>query len=274
MKKYLLSLILTLISTILFATKQESVIGQLYVGMPIDRVIDVCGEPTYSKLEKETNTRMLLYSFYKSGGGLIEYHMYIQDGALNSVMKFIDNAEESVVINSEDEFYEKQGGFLTKGVYQKKEVIKVDSVSATELYLRALETMSDWVGSSKLSKAGIDIQDKDQGLVVFKGLLYLGYGKQNFMYGWNTYANFTLKVRCKDERVQISITVPSLTYCWTANSSEVTVPIHEVWPEFNYKGDMLIKRASLELGPKIPQACDDAIRHVANHISISDEDDF
>ena len=94
------------------------------------------------------------------------------------------------------------------------------------------------------------------------------------MYGWDTFADFTLKVRCKDGRAQISVTVPSLTYYWTANNDEVTVPITEVLPTFQYKGKMLIKKASKALAPKIPQEVDIIIKTIGKRIANPVDDDF
>ena len=159
------------------------------------------------------------------------------------------------------------------GVYERKEIVIVDSLKLSTLYTRSLEALSDWAGSQQRSKANIDVQDKDEGLVIYKGKLYLGYGKQNFMYGWDTFADFTLKVRCKDGRAQVSIIVPSLTYYWTGNDTETTVPISEVLPIYKYEGKMLIKKASLALAPKIPEEVNAFISIIANKIANGSADD-
>lgn len=163
---------------------------------------------------------------------------------------------------------------LENGVYEKKLVVTADSVKASTLYVRALEALSDWAGSQQRSKANVDVQDKDEGLVVYKGQLYLGYGKQNFMYGWDTFADFTMKVRCKDGKAQITVTVPSLTYYWTADQTTVTVPINEVLSTYAYKGKMLIKKASLALAPKVPTDVEEIVQVIGARISKKDDDDF
>lgn len=108
-------------------------------------------------------------------------------------------------------------GEVKDGAWEDRRVVEVAGASVSTLYLRALEALSDWAGSQEKSKMGIDVQDKDEGIVVYKGEYYLGYGKANFMYGWDTWANFTLKVRCKEGRAQVSATVPSLTFRFTGN---------------------------------------------------------
>ena len=69
-----------------------------------------------------------------------------------------------------------QENLLTNGIYEKKVVVTVDSVKASTLYVRALEALSDWAGSQQRSKVNVDVQDKDEGLVVYKGQLYNAKG--------------------------------------------------------------------------------------------------
>ena len=72
---------------------------------------------------------------------------------------------------------------LTNGAYDNKVVEQYEGVEAGTLYVRALEALSDWAGSQSKSKVNIDVQDKEEGLVVYKGSLYIGYHKVNFMAG-------------------------------------------------------------------------------------------
>ena len=159
--------------------------------------------------------------------------------------------------------------------YEKKEVISIDSVSAGTLYVRALETLSDWAGSQQRSKANVDVQDKDEGLIIYKGKIYLGYGKVNFMYGWDTYADFTLKLRCKDGRVQIAMTVPSMTFHWTAeNEEDLTIGLDELYPDYNYKGKYRIKKATASYAPTIAENVDLIVKLIGERIATGVDYDF
>ena len=97
-------------------------------------------------------------------------------------------------------------GSIVHGAYENKMVREYPGVSAETLYIRALETLSDWAGTQSKSSINIDVQDKEEGLVVYKGQMYLGTSHR-----WNAFADFTLKIRCKDGRAQVTVTIPSLT---------------------------------------------------------------
>ena len=164
---------------------------------------------------------------------------------------------------------------LTNGAYDNKVVEQYEGVEAGVLYVRALEALSDWAGSQSQSKVYIDVQDKEQGLVVFKGLLFVGFHKVNFMAGWNVYADFTLKIKCKDGRAQVSCHVPSATFDWTAQQypAKTTAPLGEIYPQYNHKSQYKIKKAAIEWAPKIPPLFDDIITSLAEKLKAQNQDD-
>ncbi len=96
-----------------------------------------------------------------------------------------------------------------KGVFEQKKVVYVDSVKASTLYRRAMEALSDWTGTDGRSRAGLDYCDKEEGLVTYKGEFYNGYRKL-LLGTLPFYTDFTLKVRCKDGRAQVIVTVPTM----------------------------------------------------------------
>lgn len=163
---------------------------------------------------------------------------------------------------------------LTDGVYEIKKVVTVDSVPANQLYTRALEALSDWAGSQTQSKAQIDVQDKDEGLVVYKGQLYLGLAKVNFMHGWQTLADFTMKVRCKDGRFQITTTVPSLSMYWTADETSTTIPLREIVPKYTHKSNLTVKKSSIKMAPMVPDVASVATESIISRIKKGSDDDF
>ena len=163
---------------------------------------------------------------------------------------------------------------LTNGVYETKKVLTADSVKAGTLYVRALEALSDFAGSQGKSKIGVDVQDKDEGLVVYKGDYYMGYCKANMLYGWDTFADFTLKVRCKDGKAQLTVTVPSMTFVWDANGNRHSFEISEFLPVYQYKGDYKIKKAAQLYAPQVPDAFDRILELIGNRMTVKDSDDF
>lgn len=139
------------------------------------------------------------------------------------------------------------------GVYEMKVVEQYDSINATTLYEHSLIALSDVVGSRDKSKTNIDVAEKDAGLIVYKGELYLGFKKVNAMCGYDVCANFTLKVRCKDGRAQYTLTVPSLTMYWSCNiNNNETIPLNEIIPEYTHKGRLYyLKKGATEYASKL-----------------------
>lgn len=105
------------------------------------------------------------------------------------------------------------------GAYEKTEVVLVDSVSSGVLFGRAMEALSDWTGPDGNAKAGIDYQDKETGTVIYKGRYSLGFKNTFLGDGWSRYAEFTLKVRTKDGRAQVTVTVPKVTAVYSRNGT-------------------------------------------------------
>ena len=103
------------------------------------------------------------------------------------------------------------------GAYEKKEVVVVDSAKAIVLFERAMIALSDWTGPDGKAKAGIDYQEKETGTVIYKGRYSLGFKNTFLGDGWKRYAEFSLKVRCKDGRAQVVVTVPTVTATYNRN---------------------------------------------------------
>lgn len=157
------------------------------------------------------------------------------------------------------------------GVYEQKEVVTIDSVKAITLYSRAMEALSDWTGPDGRSKAGIDYQDKETGTIIYKGNYFMGFRHVVFRAGWDMYADFTMKVRCKDGRAQITITIPSITGKYSANNVERTVPLSEIVNTINEKGKK--KRPTHEYLPKIPEVTKTLIDAMKQRLILNGSDD-
>lgn len=98
-----------------------------------------------------------------------------------------------------------------KGAYERQEVVTVEGASASSLYDLAMMALSDWTGPDGKAKVGIDYQNQETHTVVYKGSYSLGF-KEVFMGdGWERQADFILKVRCKDGKSQVTLTVPTFT---------------------------------------------------------------
>ena len=96
------------------------------------------------------------------------------------------------------------------GAYEYKDVVKIDSTTAQQLYDRAMMALNDLLGSENM-KRNIDYNDRDAATIVLKGRQF-GW-KKNYILGvgWDVYIDWVLKIRCKDGRAQVVCTVPSIT---------------------------------------------------------------
>ena len=157
------------------------------------------------------------------------------------------------------------------GVYEKKEVVNADNLKTSELFGRAMEALSDWTGPDGRSKAGIDYQDKESGTIIYKGNYYMGFRHVVLRAGWDMYASFTMKVRCKDGRAQITVTIPSMTGKYSANNVERTVPLSEIVKTINEKGKK--KRPTHDFLPKIPEVATTLINAMSQRLKMGEDDD-
>lgn len=105
------------------------------------------------------------------------------------------------------------------GAYEMKEVVDVEGASAAVLFVRAMEALSDWTGPDGKAKAGVDFQDKETGTVIYKGRYSLGFKNTFLGDGWSRYAEFTMKVRTKDGRAQVTVTVPKVMAVYSRNGT-------------------------------------------------------
>lgn len=112
------------------------------------------------------------------------------------------------------------------GAYERKDVVTVDSVSAAVLYDRAMLALTDWTGPDGKAQAGIDYQNQETHTVVYKGRFYAGARKM-VMSRVDRYANFTVKVRCKDGRAQVTVSIPTMTAVLEPSGRTQTISLGE-----------------------------------------------
>ena len=162
------------------------------------------------------------------------------------------------------------------GVYELKVVELFDNINAANLYENSLVALSDVVGSHEKSKTNIDVAEKDAGIIVYKGELYLGFKKVNGMCGYETFATFTLKVRCKDGKVQYTITVPSLHMYWSCdmNTNEI-VPLNEIVPKYTHKGRLYyLDKSAVEFSGKLDNEMKSLQQAIVAKTRVAVDDDF
>ena len=147
------------------------------------------------------------------------------------------------------------------GAYERKEVVVVDSVEASVLYSRALEALSDWTGPDGNSSTGLDYHDRDAGTVIYKGNYFLEYKSRV-----TVTANFTLKVRCKDGKAQITATIPSLNASAPSVGIERTVGIAKILKSK--------KKSSQRFIAMLPEVANTLISAMSERLKNAPDDDF
>ena len=173
-------------------------------------------------------------------------------------------------------FVNAQDFVLNNGVYEMKIVENYNNISGQKLYEQSLMALSDLVGSKEKSKFNIDIQDKEARTIVYKGGLYLGFRKINLMCGHDVNADMTIKVRCKDGRIQYTYTIPTITiYVTCAVGVTETIPLSELIPEYRYKARLnYVKKTAQQFGPLVEDEIKKLHQAIVNRTKQNEEDDF
>jgi hypothetical protein len=116
-----------------------------------------------------------------------------------------------------------------QGAYEKTVVVQADSsATASVLFDRAMTALSDWTGPDGKSRAGVDYQNQETHTIIYKGTYSLGFKNTFLGDGWHRMANFTLRVRCKDGRAQLMISVPTMTGIYNRGNIERQWTVGEV----------------------------------------------
>lgn len=163
------------------------------------------------------------------------------------------------------------------GAYEKKEVVVVDSAKAIVLFERAMIALSDWTGPDGKAKVGIDYQEKETGTVIYKGTYSLGFKSGFLGQGWDRWADFILKVRCKDGKAQITMSVPTITGVFSGNGFKRLFSLSELLEAINKSGKNKKERGRL-LFQDITNTADSIVQAMANRLKgntgNSNDDDF
>lgn len=116
-----------------------------------------------------------------------------------------------------------------QGAYEKVAVVHVDStVTAAVLFDRAMTALSDWAGPDGKSRVNVDYQNQETHTIIYKGRYSLGFKNVFLGDGWYRMANFTLRVRCKDGRAQLILSVPTMTGIYSKGNIERQWTIGEI----------------------------------------------
>lgn len=159
------------------------------------------------------------------------------------------------------------------GAYEKQTVVAVEGASAAILFERAMIALSDWTGPDGKAQAGIDYQNAETHTVIYKGRFSLGFKNTFLGDGWYRFAEFTLKVRCKDGRAQVTATVPTMTAVYNRNGMTRQMSIKELLEAVEKsKGDRRVR--GTKLISDMREITDLIVTLMTNRLSEDIDDDF
>lgn len=147
--------------------------------------------------------------------------------------------------------------FNENGALELKQVVTVENASKNAIFTNVRSIISDALPTSNNSEHAIDYSDLESGVIIAKGLFYIGDAKGRFSYKWHVFDNYIMTVKIKDGKYQISIKVPSITLKYSGENVTTVIQTKQIYPE--YDGSKLpsyvkIKDAAIEFGPKIPDS--------------------
>lgn len=161
------------------------------------------------------------------------------------------------------------------GALELKQVVIVENATKNALFTNVRSMISDALPTSNNSKNSIDYSDLESGVIITKGLFYIGDAKGNFGCKWHIYDNYTMTVKVKDGKYQISIKVPSITLEYSGDKTTAIIETKQIYPQ--YDGSKLpsyvkLKQAVIEYGPKIPESMTVLAKSLIEKISKVEED--
>ena len=125
----------------------------------------------------------------------------------------------------------------TAGAYERKEEVLIDSVPASVLFARTMETLNDWSVTDERIKAELDYYDKDSCIVIFNGRFSLDFKNVFLGDGWIRHGDFSLKILCEDGRAQITLTIPDIIAVYNRSGLTIQRTIEEfINSIYEYKG--------------------------------------
>ncbi len=158
--------------------------------------------------------------------------------------------------------------------YEVKKVVEVPNSTTAQLFGRAMETLSDWTGPDGNAEANIDYSDKNAGTVIYKGVYDLGFKNIFLGEGWKRYGEFTLKIRCKDGKAQITMSTSSILGIYTKNGMKRRVTARRFAEEV-YKCSGKKRERGDAILEHMVSYTSSIIEAMSNRLStIKEEDDF
>lgn len=165
--------------------------------------------------------------------------------------------------------------FNSDRALELKEVVQVDSMSKSDIFVAAQSMLSQWHPNSN-SKLAIDYADLATGTIIAKGALCVGFTKVNSLCGYYVNADYNCTIKIKDGRYQVDIKVPTVSLHWSANnSSDESIAVWHVYPVYDKTKTRYYytKKPLTEQGPKVADTMRMMFTAIKSRIMVN-KDDF
>ena len=174
--------------------------------------------------------------------------------------------------------YGQEVTFNDQNELQIKEVVQTQGLTANQIFVNIQSLISETY-SNLNSQFVIDYSDLETGTIISKGKCWLGFRLVTFAYGYDFLADYNLNIRIKEGRTQILIKVPTVSFRWTGEPSEIKekIDVKHVYPKYDgYKpttSSYYAKKLMKEYGPEVPNAMKKLYKTICDKITSSGQDE-
>lgn len=166
--------------------------------------------------------------------------------------------------------------FLAVNQYLNESIIK-NNYSSQKV---SSDGATDRYNGVNYSKGNINMADKEAGIIMANGNFSASMHQNKNLFGdWSAYIDYTLSIKIKDERMKVSIQVPTVTFAYSNNPEPESVEIKYLFPECTLKSGMTrlysIPKKAPKLIPDVGKNVQEFMSTLINGITKNiAEDDF
>lgn len=190
---------------------------------------------------------------------LVFYVMYIFCAVLHGQIMNNDILEFDSICVFDDKT--KNDLFIAVNQYLNESIIK-NNYSSQKV---SSDGATDRYNGVNYSMGNINMADKEAGIIVANGNFSASMHQNKDLFGdWSAYIDYSLTIKIKDNRMKLSIQVPTVTFAYSNNPDPESVEIKYLYPKCTLKSGMT---KLYSIPKKAPKLIPDAGNNVRDFIS-------